>query len=71
MAGLMTVVLPSEVAVHADVLLEVRDLMTHRGILMAITRHDINRADTGALMRCSFEETVGNSYGGCGGRRKG
>lgn len=25
---------------------------------MAITRHGINRTDTGALMRCSFEETV-------------
>ena len=25
---------------------------------MAITRHGINRAGTGALMRCSFEETV-------------
>lgn len=25
---------------------------------MAVTRHGINRADTGALMRCSFEETV-------------
>ncbi|PPQ63539.1 hypothetical protein CVT24_004769 [Panaeolus cyanescens] len=34
------------------------DLMTHRGILMSITRHGINRSDTGALMRCSFEETV-------------
>ncbi|KAF7797788.1 hypothetical protein EIP86_008990 [Pleurotus ostreatoroseus] len=34
------------------------DLMTHRGSLMAITCHGINRADTGALMRCSFEETV-------------
>ncbi|CAE6495524.1 unnamed protein product, partial [Rhizoctonia solani] len=34
------------------------DLMTNRGTLMAITRHGINRADTGALMRCSFEETV-------------
>ncbi|KAH8822372.1 beta and beta-prime subunits of DNA dependent RNA-polymerase [Flagelloscypha sp. PMI_526] len=34
------------------------DLMTQRGHLMAITRHGINRADTGALMRCSFEETV-------------
>src|ERR1700694_3151612 len=32
--------------------------MTQRGTLMAITRHGINRADTGALMRCSFEETV-------------
>jgi len=34
------------------------DVMTARGVLMAITRHGINRADTGALMRCSFEETV-------------
>ncbi|KAH9075609.1 beta and beta-prime subunits of DNA dependent RNA-polymerase [Lactarius deliciosus] len=34
------------------------DLMTHPGSLMAITRHGINRADTGALMRSSFEETV-------------
>ena len=34
------------------------DLMTNRGSLMAITRHGINRTDTGALMRCSFEETV-------------
>ena len=32
--------------------------MTSRGHLMAVTRHGINRADTGALMRCSFEETV-------------
>ncbi|KAF2868775.1 hypothetical protein BDV95DRAFT_499716 [Massariosphaeria phaeospora] len=34
------------------------DIMTQRGLLMAITRHGINRGDTGALMRCSFEETV-------------
>ncbi|KAG2393795.1 hypothetical protein C9374_003559 [Naegleria lovaniensis] len=34
------------------------DVMTHRGSLMAITRHGINRSDTGPLMRCSFEETV-------------
>ena len=34
------------------------DVMTSRGRLMAITRHGINRAETGALMRCSFEETV-------------
>ena len=34
------------------------DLMTNRGQFMAITRHGINRADTGPLMRCSFEETV-------------
>merc|ERR1712137_1221749 len=34
------------------------DIMTYRGNLMAITRHGINRTQTGALMRCSFEETV-------------
>lgn len=34
------------------------DVMTSRGHLMAVTRHGINRADTGVLMRCSFEETV-------------
>lgn len=34
------------------------DVMTFRGHLMSINRHGINRADTGALMRCSFEETV-------------
>ncbi|KAJ1950344.1 DNA-directed RNA polymerase II core subunit rpo21, partial [Linderina macrospora] len=34
------------------------DLMTSRGILTAITRHGINRAETGPLMRCTFEETV-------------
>ncbi|KAL1914514.1 DNA-directed RNA polymerase II subunit RPB1 [Calcarisporiella thermophila] len=34
------------------------DVMTMHGHLMAITRHGINRAETGALMRCSFEETV-------------
>merc|ERR1712100_705559 len=34
------------------------DVMTYRGSLMSITRHGINRAQTGALMRCSFEETV-------------
>jgi DNA-directed RNA polymerase II subunit RPB1 len=34
------------------------DIMCQRGLLMAITRHGINRNDTGALMRCSFEETV-------------
>lgn len=34
------------------------DVMCARGELMAVTRHGINRADTGALMRCSFEETV-------------
>lgn len=34
------------------------DIMTTRGYLTPITRHGINRADNGALMRCSFEETV-------------
>lgn len=32
--------------------------MTVRGYLTPVTRHGINRADNGALMRCSFEETV-------------
>ena len=30
------------------------DLMTHRRSLVAITRHRINRADTGALTRCKY-----------------
>ncbi|KAI8912631.1 DNA-directed RNA polymerase II largest subunit [Gorgonomyces haynaldii] len=34
------------------------DTMTHRGALMAITRHGINRTEAGALARASFEETV-------------
>lgn len=34
------------------------DVMSYRGSISAVTRHGINRADTGALMRCSFEETV-------------
>ena len=34
------------------------DVMTAKGHLMAITRHGINRQETGALARCSFEETV-------------
>ncbi|CEH14257.1 beta and beta-prime subunits of dna dependent rna-polymerase [Ceraceosorus bombacis] len=34
------------------------DLMTTQGHLMAITRHGINRTNQGALMRCTFEETV-------------
>jgi len=34
------------------------DVMTYRGHLTAITRHGVNRAETGALMRCSFEETA-------------
>eukprot|EP00899_Mesostigma_viride_P002361 jgi/Mesvir1/12125/Mv00383-RA.1 len=34
------------------------DVMTYRGHLMSITRHGINRVETGPLMKCSFEETV-------------
>ena len=34
------------------------DIMTSQGTLMAITRHGINRTSQGALMRCTFEETV-------------
>jgi len=34
------------------------DIMTNKGILTAITRHGINRVDSGALRKCSFEETV-------------
>ena len=34
------------------------DTMTYKGEIMAITRHGINKSNTGPLMRCSFEETV-------------
>jgi len=34
------------------------DLMTYKGHLIAISRHGFNRNETGALMRCTFEETV-------------
>ncbi|KAI5184396.1 DNA-directed RNA polymerase II subunit RPB1 [Nematocida homosporus] len=34
------------------------DIMTQRGTLSGITRHGTNRGEAGALMRCSFEETV-------------
>jgi DNA-directed RNA polymerase II subunit RPB1 len=34
------------------------DVMTQRGILTSITRHGINRVDTGPLRKASFEETV-------------
>jgi DNA-directed RNA polymerase II subunit RPB1 len=34
------------------------DIMTNRGILTAITRHGINRVDSRALRKCSFEETT-------------
>lgn len=34
------------------------DIMTTRGIITPITRHGINRVDSGALRKASFEETV-------------
>lgn len=34
------------------------DVMTQKGRITSITRHGINRLDTGALRKCSFEETV-------------
>lgn len=34
------------------------DVMTNRGYVSPVTRHGINQSDTGALMRCSFEQTV-------------
>lgn len=33
------------------------DTMTHGGYIMPLSRHGINRMDTGPLLRCSFEET--------------
>eukprot|EP00301_Raphidiophrys_heterophryoidea_P007668 c12937_g1_i1.p1 GENE.c12937_g1_i1~~c12937_g1_i1.p1 ORF type:complete len:1809 (-),score=303.34 c12937_g1_i1:220-5646(-) len=40
---------------HLSVLV---DVMTTNGHLMAITRHGINRQDSGPLRKCSFEETA-------------
>jgi DNA-directed RNA polymerase II subunit RPB1 len=34
------------------------DIMTNKGTLTAITRHGINRIDSGVLRKASFEETV-------------
>lgn len=34
------------------------DFMTHRGNLVAITRHGIGSTDVGPLAKCSFEQTV-------------
>lgn len=33
------------------------DVMTNRGQIMSITRHGINRLDSGPLKKCTFEET--------------
>jgi DNA-directed RNA polymerase II subunit RPB1 len=33
------------------------DMMTNRGILTSITRHGINRVNSGPLRKCTFEET--------------
>lgn len=38
------------------------DIMTHRGKLMSITRHGINKTDIGPIAKCSFEETVDILY---------
>jgi len=38
------------------------DVMTHRGRLMSITRHGINKTDIGPIAKCSFEETVDIFY---------
>lgn len=40
---------------HISVLV---NTMTHRGFIMPMSRHGINRVDTNPLVRCSFEETV-------------
>ena len=34
------------------------DVMCQKGRLTSITRHGINRLDSGPLRKCSFEETV-------------
>ena len=34
------------------------DYMTHQGILIAMTRHGINKLETDVLSRASFEDTV-------------
>ena len=34
------------------------DMMTQRGIFTSITRHGINRVNSGPLRKCSFEETT-------------
>jgi DNA-directed RNA polymerase II subunit RPB1 len=34
------------------------DIMTHRGKLMSITRHGINKTEVGPITKCSFEETI-------------
>merc|ERR1719258_896004 len=34
------------------------ETMAHRGHIMAVSRHGINRGERGPLMKCSFEEMV-------------
>lgn len=34
------------------------DCMTHRGYMMQISRHGINKTEAGPLTKCTFEETV-------------
>lgn len=34
------------------------DIMVHLNYIMSVTRHGINRRESGPLSKCSFEETV-------------
>lgn len=43
-------------------LMMIADTMTYRGFVMPISRHGINRTNTGPLVRCSFEETADVLY---------
>jgi DNA-directed RNA polymerase II subunit RPB1 len=36
----------------------VADIMTYKGVLLSLTRHSQSKADTGTLVKASFEETV-------------
>jgi len=38
------------------------DIMTHRGKLLSITRHGINKTEIGPIAKCSFEETIDILY---------
>ncbi len=44
--------------INARHITTVVNTMTCRGFLMQLSRHGINRVETGPLVRCSFEETV-------------
>eukprot|EP00965_Chrysotila_dentata_P255780 6212338-Pleurochrysis_carterae.AAC.1 len=40
----------------------IADTMTYRGYIMPLSRHGLNRTDTGPLVRSSFEETIETLY---------